>query len=496
MSSPDRGDRSRTGDPPPAGRPALPGPGPRACGEGFDLLRLSPIRKLVLGGWFPYAFQALALAGFVALVFLSWGDFTPPGVGAKLYAQTHLATLVVWGLWWPAMVWVAVLLERAWCAVCPLELVANGSERLGRRLARPQRALPRWVTAGWVILALYALVQMLVAGAGIHRVPAWTSLFLVALLALAVATGLLSKDRALCRGFCPVGLLLGTYGRGGMIAVRSGPAETCGACTGKDCLASGNRARLDGRSCPSLLNPPRLDSNRDCLVCGQCLKACPPGNLRLLLRRPFALSDAREPLASWPVTLFVMLASGFVAGELFTEWPEARAIFLTVPGRAAAALGPSSAGWLEGIWALAVVPLVSWTLLALLARRAGPPRSLTLTWRRTALPLAVVVAAGHASKGLAKLVSWAPFLPGAWAEPSGLATAAAIVARTRPQPEPVLAPPLVAGTAVLLVAVALRYAVRELCIAHPLDRLRPGDYVPLFGVAAVWAGIIAGWTTQ
>jgi hypothetical protein len=281
-----------------------------------------------------------------------------------------------------------------------------------------------------------------------------------------------------------------------MIAVRSGPAETCGACTGKDCLASGNRARLDGRSCPSLLNPPRLDSNRDCLVCGQCLKACPPGNLRLLLRRPFALSDAREPLASWPVTLFVMLASGFVAGELLTEWPEARAIFLAVPDRAAAALGPSSAGWLEGIWALAVVPLVSWTLLALLARWAGPPRSLTLTWRRTALPLTVVVAAGHASKGLAKLVSWAPFLPGAWAEPSGLASAAAIVARTRPQPEPLLALPLVAGIGVLLVAVALRYAVRELCLAHPLDRLQLGDYVPLVSVAAVWAGIIAVWTAQ
>ena len=78
----------------------------------------------------------------------------------------------------------------------------------------------------------------------------------------------------------------------------------------------------------------------------------------------------------------------------------------------------------------------------------------------------------------------------------GLASAEAIVARTRPQPEPLLALPLVAGIGVLLIAVALRYAVRELCLAHPLDRLRLGDYGPLFSVAAVWAGIIAGWTTQ
>jgi hypothetical protein len=465
--------------------------------EGFDLLRVGPVRGLVLGRGFPYAVQALALAGFVALAVLSWGHFTPAGTGAKLYAKVHLATLVVWGLWWPAMVWGAVLLGRAWCALCPLELASNGAERAGRRLGVPRRALPRGLAAGWAILAVYALVQMLVAGVSLHRVPAWTSVFLITLLVVAGATGLLLKDRAFCRGFCPVGLLLGTYGRGGMIAVRAGSAEACQACAGKDCVRSCHRARLDARSCPSLLNPPRLDSNRDCLVCGQCLKACAPDNLRLLLRAPFAASDAREPLASWPVTLFVMVASGFVLGELFTEWPAAdEGFFLAVPSRLAAGLEGPWAGWIEGLWTLVVIPLAAWSLLGLLARRLGPPRPLAAIWRRMALPVAVVVAAGHMGKGLAKLVSWAPFLPGAWADPSGVATATAIAARTTPSPASLLALPVVGTISLGLVAAGLAYALRELRLAHPGERLGPGDVLPPVAVAAAWAAVIGGWVVQ
>ena len=55
-------------------------------------------------------------------------------------------------------------------------------------------------------------------------------------------------------------------------------------------------------------------------------------------------------------------------------------------------------------------------------------------WRRLALPLAVVVAAGHMSKGLAKLVSWSPFLPQALHDPGGAETVVALSARTLPTP--------------------------------------------------------------
>ena len=106
-------------------------------GDGFDLLGLRPVRTLLLWKGFPYVFQALFLAAFVALAVLGWGWLTPEAVNDKLYAKCNIVTLLIWATWWPVMVWLAVLTGRAWCAVCPLELVSNVSERIGRRLGLP-----------------------------------------------------------------------------------------------------------------------------------------------------------------------------------------------------------------------------------------------------------------------------------------------------------------------------------------------------------------------
>lgn len=462
--------------------------------RGFDLLRLPGVRRVIRWGAFPCLFQAAMLAVFVGLAAVSWGVHAPAGVNAKLFAKSHLATLLIWGLWWPAMVWTAVLLGRAWCMVCPLELVSNAGERLARRLGLPRRRLPGWLAAGWLIVVLYALIQMLVAGVQIHRVPAYTSWFLLGMLGLAAVSALVFKDRAYCRGFCPVGLLLDTYGRGGMLAVRAGPAATCRDCGGRECLSSCRRERLDARSCPSLLNPPKLAGNKDCLVCGQCIKSCPSANMRLLLRRPFAASDARDGAASWPVTLFVMLVSGFVTWELCSEWPAAEAVFLRPPALAAAVLGmPGMIGWLKGIWALVVVPAGLWLLLAGLVRLLGERAAVALILRRLALPMAVVIAAGHMSKGVAKFVSWAPFLPSALREPDGLATVQAITTKSMTAPAAWLGHSTVAAVSLVLVALAVPVAIREYRLARRGEPAGWRAAIPLAAFATMFGLIIAGW---
>lgn len=55
-------------------------------------------------------------------------------------------------------------------------------------------------------------------------------------------------------------------------------------------------------------------------------------------------------------------------------------------------------------------------------------------WRRLALPLAIVIAGGHRSKGLAKIVSWGGFLPLSAKDLLGIDTARAITAETLPRP--------------------------------------------------------------
>jgi len=460
--------------------------------QGINLLRFRPVKAVVRWAGFPYVFQAALLAFFVAMAVFAWGHYPPEGVNNKLFAKSSLVTLLVWGLWWPAMVWTAVLLGRVWCAVCPLELVANVTERLGRALGVKQRILGKWLRSGALIVGLYALIQMFVAGANLHRTPAYTSLFLWGLLATAALTGFFFRDRAFCRGFCPVGLLLGTYGRGAMLAMRPTLDDKCSTCTGKDCLRACNRTKLDARSCPSLLNPARLDSNVDCLVCEQCVKVCEPDNMGLFLRRPFHPADAREAIASWPVTLFVMLVSGFVVSELFSEWKAAQAVFLWVPEEVAALLGVTRyVGWIEGVWTLVVVPTIVWTTLGGLVLLARGATSLSEAWRRLALPLAVVIAFGHLCKGLAKLVSWIGFLPLAATDPVGVDTARAITAKTLPQPASMLPMIVVSLVAMILVLTAAYFALRELWLAQ--DETHRRYRLPVLVLASCFLFIVFGW---
>jgi ferredoxin len=437
-------------------------------------------------------FQAALLAVFVCLAAFAWSLFPPAGVPDKLYAKSNLVILLIWGLWWPAMVWMAVLFGRVWCAVCPLELVANVTERLGRGWGLKQQALGAWLRSGALILALYVLLQMLVAGVHLHRIPAYTSLFLWGLLATAVVTGLLYKDRGFCRGFCPVGLLLGTYGRGAMLAVRSTSPDRCTVCTEKECVRADNRTKLDVRSCPSLLNPAKLKDSSDCLVCGQCVKVCEPDNMGLFLRRPFSASDMRESLASWPVTLFVMVVSGFVISELFSEWKAAQTYYLWLPERVLDGLGGKGfAGWREGVWTVVVVPTVVWLILGAMVLLALGASSLAEAWRRLALPVAVVMAAGQMAKGLAKFVSWAGFVPLAAKDPVGVETATALAAKTMPEPAALLSKTSVSVIAIVLVLTAACFALREVRLAQRETHVR--YLAPVLVVAASFAFIVFGW---
>lgn len=470
--------------------------GERDPGQGFNLLNVKPLRAVVMWAGFPYMFQAVFLAFFLYLALLGWGLFPPEGVEGKLYAKTNLINLLIWGLWWPAMIWTAVWFGRAWCAVCPLELVANGSERLGRTVGLKQRRLGKWLRSGALIFVFYAVIQMMVAAEDLHRVPAYTSVFMWTMLIVAILTGLWIKDRAFCRGFCPVGLLLGTYGRGSMLVVRPVGNEKCGDCAEKDCTAAAGRDRLDARSCPSLLNPSRLKGNVDCLVCGQCIKACgEKENMGLFLRRPFHAADARPLMASWPVTLFVMLVSGFVAYELCSEWKAAKAVFLWAPTTAAESLELAAfEGWIKGVWMLLVVPFLVWLVLGavvVVSRGAG---SLGEAWRRLALPLAVVIAAGHMTKGLAKAVSWGGYLPMALSEPTGQDNAAAITQGALSKPAVLMALPVVSVVGLALLSAMLYYAFRESRMADAATHRSRIAAIWIVGLVSIF--LILGWGLQ
>jgi len=389
----------------------------------LDFLSWGGARAVVSWRGFPVALQ---VAGLAVVVWLAWNGFD---VGREhserelmTLRKTNLTTLVVWGLWWPGMIAVVLLAGRLWCTVCPLELVNRIGDAVARRVGWPRARLGRWMSAGWIIVALYLLVQVLAIGISLHRVPHLTAILLLTLLGLALATGLVFRDpRSFCRAFCPAAALLSVYGRYTPVQLEARDASVCDQCQGKDCVAGGNRWRFDGRSCPSLLKPYRRQASDGCVLCLQCAKICPHDNMGFGVARseaPIRRKTLLEPFEA----AFVMVVLGFVAQEATGEVKWLDGYFHAVP-LALHSLAPRVAlGWVEALWFLALFPLVVWGAAAglayLLGHRAGW-RSLVLAAATGAAP---VVAIAHLAKAIAKMSSWGGYLPLALHDPEGVST--------------------------------------------------------------------------
>jgi hypothetical protein len=417
---------------------------------GIVLSEWRPLRSILLSRIVSQVPQAAFLLATASLIILGWGADPPDGVDGKFFAKSNFVTLTVWGIWWPTMILAAVVFGRVWCSVCPMQLLSRMGEWFGSRIGVPQRSIPSWTRAGWLILLLYASTQLLISALHVHRVPNFTAYYLLSMLVLAGLTGMLFRNRAYCRAVCPVGLLLKVYGRGGILAVRA-------------CDDAGPPDPRLARHCRSGLDPARLAvrGGEDCLLCQDCIKAdAERGRMQLQLRLPWTSTDQRPWHANAPVTLFVMMLSGFVAYEITGFWTEIHRAYLFLPDLAVRQSG-IHAGVVKGLWVLGVFPLLLWALTAAVAMAASGGRTMWSWWKKMAYPVSLLVAALHMTKAIEKLSTWSLYLPGAIEDPLGAATALGIANGLRSVPTALLSMPVVIFVGVLVLAVGIGLAVRE-----------------------------------
>ncbi len=176
----------------------------------LDVLAWGPIRRLLMWPVFPVALQLVSLAAVVALAVNGWGSGLRESADQLMtFRKTNLTSLFVWGLWWPGLILLTILLGRVWCTICPLELLNRIGDFVARRFGLPRANLGKWLRAGWMTFAIYLLLQVLVAGFSIHRVPHFTSWLLICLSALSFTSGMVFRQsRSFCSAFCPAAALL------------------------------------------------------------------------------------------------------------------------------------------------------------------------------------------------------------------------------------------------------------------------------------------------
>jgi hypothetical protein len=215
------------------------------------------------------------------------------------------------------------------------------------------------------------------------------------------------------------------------------------------------------------------------------------------LRSPCSGSDARETIAPWPLTVFVIIVSGFVTYELSGVCKPVEQMFLWVPKYASTALPGAAAGWIQGVWTIVLLPLLFWLVLGAVTVLLGGAKSLGEAWRRLALPMAVIVATGHMAKALEKFTSWAAYLPYAWAEPTGVQTALKMNTKAMTQPAPWLTMPTLSIAAMALLALGIFLAIREARLGDPETGSRRIAPILLLGgfylfLVCCWGG----WTSN
>ncbi|UCD66633.1 MAG: cyclic nucleotide-binding domain-containing protein [Deltaproteobacteria bacterium] len=263
--------------------------------KAFNLLSLNFIRNFFQSPFYPIAPQVVVASMFVLVVILGvWGNPSP---------DSNISLLLIWANWEPLLILSCLLLARIWCSFCPIGFFSNLVRKVKlKRMKIP----PQYLNYGFFISAV-GLAIIFWAQAAFHMFerPTETAWLLLAMLGSAVLFALLFEGRIWCRYVCPLGQMVATFARASIVEVRSNYNYCSHECTDYVCYTGSG----DTPGCSMGKGPFAMDTNQDCVLCGNCMKACKNQAVRFNLRPPgWELWNARA--ADLAMILFVPLLWG------------------------------------------------------------------------------------------------------------------------------------------------------------------------------------------
>ena len=270
----------------------------------FDLTRFRVTR------WFASPAVAVLLKTAVLTLFLA---ITALCLGLPEASAGQVANVLVWGLWWPALMLLFLFVGRVWCAVCPIARVG----RIAQSVFCLNRRPPQWIKerTNWILAGLFVLIVWSEQVFHMSHEPVGTGFLLLTLMALAVAFSVTCARDVWCRYVCPLGGLAACYSLPAPLYVRANPSLCAMDCK-TECFKGGD----SNSGCPMYHHPLFVRDSHFCKLCFECLRNCPNESVRLYLRPPlqdvWRLEELNLTLAPLALVTFfltvVLLAHGYL----------------------------------------------------------------------------------------------------------------------------------------------------------------------------------------
>lgn len=278
--------------------------GPKSQAHTFELdLRQSKfVEQFVRGPFIRYA------RGGVFLFFLACAMLCLVLADAP---AGRVANILVWGVWWPLLMLLFLLLGRVWCIFCPISSAGS----LARKVRSFGLGLPKWIErrADWLMAFLFLSILWFEHVFDMTREPFATGLLLLSLMLASAICSIFYEREVWCRYLCPLGSIGAGYSVSSMVHLRATPGICSTKCKTHECL----KGSAEAPGCPMFHHPLFVREAHFCKLCLTCLRTCPHDSPRPVIRpllqgiwRLDSLSDSLIPVAFVELLVgLVMLAS-------------------------------------------------------------------------------------------------------------------------------------------------------------------------------------------
>jgi len=197
--------------------------------------------------------------------------------GTQLAAK-NVATVGAWVHYRGLVVFALLLVGNLFCAACPFLL----PRKLAKWIGKPTRRWPQFLRNKWLALAGLIFIIYTYELFDLWSSPWWTAWLAVAYFATAFVLEAFFTRSSFCMYVCPLGSFNFLYSTLSPTQITSRDLQTCRDCVGKECI-NGSKTQ---NGCDLELFVPTIQSNMNCTLCLDCVKACPHDNVALTVRPP------------------------------------------------------------------------------------------------------------------------------------------------------------------------------------------------------------------